>query len=122
GTTTSSSIYFGGEDTMATIEIFSDDDCYGTDTISIAIPPVPVIDLEAFQPCGDGATGSIVISPISGITPFSYSIDGAETFQEATYFDGLNFGDYLIWVKDSLGCLYEFDAVIDHSSSLPTPQ
>ncbi|NOQ73891.1 MAG: hypothetical protein GQ574_17925 [Crocinitomix sp.] len=121
GTTDAAAVYTAGIDDYAVVEVFGDDDCYGFDTVYIAIPPVPAIEFEAFQPCGDGATGSIIASPISGLAPFEYSIDGGATFQDSPAITGLDFGTYTITVKDSLDCLYEYSAVIDETSDLPTP-
>lgn len=122
GETDEISFFTGGEDEFASVEVFGADGCYGIDSVFIAIPPVPEIDFEGFQPCGEGATGSIVASPISGLAPFEYSIDDGETFQESPVLTDLDFGTYTIWVKDSLNCLYNFEAVIDENSALPTPQ
>ncbi|MFT5821451.1 MAG: hypothetical protein ACI8ZM_002704 [Crocinitomix sp.] len=121
GTTDPAAVYTAGTDEYAMVEIFGDDDCYGFDTVYIAIPPVPVIEFEAFQPCRGGPTGSIIASPISGLAPFEYSIDGGANFQESPAIIGLDFGNYTITVKDSLDCLYEYSAVIDETSDLPTP-
>jgi hypothetical protein len=121
GSTENTSFYTGGIDSLAIVQISGADDCYGTDTIRINIPPAPILDIEAFQPCGEEATGSIVISPISGLTPFAYSIDDGETFTSIPFFNGLDYGEYTVWLKDSINCLYAFDVTIDRSSSLPTP-
>jgi hypothetical protein len=122
GTADAMALYVAGTDEYAAVEVFGDDDCYGFDTVYIAIPPVPVIEFEAFQPCGDGATGSIIATPISGWAPFEYSIDGGASFQVSPALTGLDFGSYIITVKDSLDCLYEYSAVIDETSDLPTPE
>lgn len=122
GTTDANAFYTGGTDAYASVEVFGDDGCYGIDTLLISIPPVPVIDFVGYQPCGDGATGSIIAAPMSGFAPFEYSIDEGSSFQTTPVLTGLDFGTYTIWVKDSLDCLYNFEATIDESSALPTPQ
>jgi hypothetical protein len=121
GSTDPAAVYTAGTDEYAIVEVFGDADCYGFDTIYIAIPPVPIIEFEAFQPCGEGATGLIIATPISGLAPFEYSIDGGASFQDSPAITGLDFGSYTITVKDSLACLYEYSAVIDETSDLPQP-
>ena len=122
GDTESTGIYTAGDNSLAIVEVFGADDCYGFDSVKIDVPPIPVIEFEAFQPCGEGATGSIIASPVSGFAPFEYSIDAGVSFQESPALTGLDFGTYTIVVRDSLDCLYEYSATIDESSDLPTPE
>ena len=122
GTTDPTALYTAGEAPFASVEVFGDDECYGIDTVYIDIPPVPVVMFDAFQPCGEGATGSIIAHPVSGWAPFEYSIDGGASFQDSPAIGDLDFGSYTITVKDSLDCLYEFSVTIDESSDLPTPE
>ena len=122
GETGASTFYTAGTDAYAAVELFGADDCYGQDTALLAIPPEPEMEFEAFQPCGEGATGSIIITPVSGWAPFEYSVDEGATFQTSPALTGLDYGTYTIWVKDSLNCLYAFEETIDESSDLPTPQ
>lgn len=116
------SFYTAGTDEYAVVEVFADDDCYGFDTVYIVIPPIAIVEFEAFQPCGEGATGSIIARPISGWAPFEYSIDGGANFQLSPAMTGLDYGPYTITVKDSLDCFYEYSAEIDETSDLPTPE
>lgn len=121
GSVANEAIYTAGVDDFAVVEVFGDDGCYGTDTLFIEIPPAAEVDFEGFQPCGDGESGSIVATPVAGLAPFEYSLDGI-SFQTSPVISGLSFGTYTIWVKDSLDCLYEFGATIDEFSALPTPE
>ena len=98
-----------------------DGGCYGTDTISIQIPPYPVIGFQGFQPCGSGNTGSIVATPVSGWFPFEYSIDNGTTYQSSNTISNLGLGTYDIYVRDSLNCEYLFQATIDQTSAVATP-
>lgn len=122
GSTDALSFYTAGLDSVIVVEINGDGGCYGTDTVRMDIPPIPVIEFTGYQPCGDGPTGQIVGDPLSGFAPFTYSIDGGITYQTTPVFTGLGFGTYPIWVKDSLSCDYEFEAIIDQSSALPEPE
>ena len=121
GSTTSSTNYTAGDDSLAIVEVNGDGGCYGTDTVQIQIPPYPVINFQGFQPCGSGSTGSIVATPISGWFPFEYSIDNGLTYQTSNTIGGLDFGTYSIYVKDSLDCEYLFQATIDETSEVATP-
>ena len=121
GNTTSSSTYIGGTDQYGIIEITGDAGCYGIDTIFIDTPPQPVISFQGFQPCGTGSTGSIVATPISGWAPFEYSLDGGITFQTSTTLGGLDLGNYVVTVKDTLACNYDFPVTISVTSALASP-
>ncbi len=50
--------------------------------------------------------GAIFIEPTSGAGPFSYSIDGGETFQSDGLFENLPGGTYEVVVIDANGCSY----------------
>ncbi len=121
GATTVGTSFTAGTDSVAIIEVSGAGGCFGSDTLLIGIPPVPVIDIEPFAPCGDANSGQLVITPVSGMDPFLYSIDGGTSTQSSTVFAGLPMGTYTVTVFDSLNCFYNFSATIDQSSSLPTP-
>ena len=122
GETSQHASYTAGLQPYAVVEVSGDNGCYGTDTIYLNLPPVPVINFEGFKPCDDGASGSIVANPVSGMAPFTFSIDNGINFQGTSVFSGLNIGTYPVLVKDSLGCTYNFTATIDENSNLPSPQ
>jgi hypothetical protein len=119
--TSPSASYLAGQDSIAIVEVFGNGGCYGTDTIRISTPPAPVINYQGFQPCGGGSSGYIVVSPISGWGPFEYSIDNGSVFQTSTTFDSLALGVYNFLVKDSLNCVYPFQAEINETSQTVQP-
>ncbi|MBK9190346.1 MAG: hypothetical protein IPM77_01995 [Crocinitomicaceae bacterium] len=121
GSSTSNANFTGGDTPIAIAEVFGDGGCYGIDTVEINIPPVPVISFEGFKPCDDGPSGQIVATPVSGLSPFSFSIDNGNNFQTSPVFTGLYIGTYPILVHDSIQCEYNFTATIDENSSLPVP-
>ena len=47
-----------------------------------------------------GSDGSIVITPIGGVSPYQYSINNGLTFQNSPIFTGLNSGTYNCVIKD----------------------
>jgi len=64
-------------------------------------------------------TSSIFINVDGGVGPFTYSIDGGDTFQEENLFDNLTPGIYSIVVLDSDGqCSYEEMVLVDESTSI----
>lgn len=121
GTDGQTTNFIGGIDTMAIVAVTADGGCVGTDTMRINIPPYPEIVFEGFKPCGNNPNGQIVGNPLSGFTPFEYSINGGISYQTSPVFTNLSQGNYTILVHDSLQCNYTFHAAIDESSSLPTP-
>jgi gliding motility-associated-like protein len=51
------------------------------------------------------ANGKITATPIGGIAPFQYSIDGGITYQASNIFTGLLANNYTITIKDGNTCL-----------------
>ncbi len=65
----------------------------------------------------DVGDGLIMINTLSGIGPYSYSIDGGVTFQDESIFDMLLPGDYEILVEDGQGCAATTSVFVDFSTS-----
>jgi len=61
---------------------------------------------------GNSTDGAILVTVTSGVSPFSYSIDGGETFQADNIFDGLAGGIYSVVVQDANGCIFEQDVLV----------
>jgi gliding motility-associated-like protein len=56
--------------------------------------------------CNDSSNGSIeFISPIGGLAPYTYSIDGGVVFNLGTSYPNLSAGIYNIEVKDASSCI-----------------
>lgn len=121
GSTDSLSSYVSGVDSLVIVEVFGNNNCYGTDTAYINIPPYPDVQIASFKPCGADSDGQIVVLPISGWTPFQYSIDNGINFNTSGVFNNLTFGNYSLTVLDSLNCTYNFSASITDTSNLPSP-
>lgn len=121
GSTTNTASFNSADFSYAIVDVNGDNGCHGTDTVYIGIPPTPVIEFTGFKPCDDGPSGYVVASPVSGLDPFSYSIDNGISFQSSTTFANLYQGTYPILVRDSINCEYSFTATIDDNSALPTP-
>ncbi|MBK6526697.1 MAG: hypothetical protein IPG07_14810 [Crocinitomicaceae bacterium] len=121
GGTSANTSYTAGTQPYTVVQITGDGGCVGTDTVHMNLPPTPVVNFEGFKPCDDGPSGQIVATPVSGIEPFTYSIDNGLNYQSSSVFSGLYIGDYPIIVRDSVNCEYNFTATIDENSSLPSP-
>lgn len=119
GSTNASATYEGGTNSEATVIVYGDGGCVGHDTVSINLPPYGVATFQGFKPCDGGATGQIVITPVSGATPFEYSIDNGNTFQSSPVFTNLIVGNYNFVVRDSVGCDYFYSASITENSAVP---
>jgi hypothetical protein len=121
GSTNSSTSFTAGSDSSIILELVGDNSCYGSDTIYLTTPPTPEVSISSFKPCGENNDGQIVVSPTSGWTPFTYSIDNGLNFQNSGVFNNLAYGNYSLLVQDSLGCNYNFSSSINENSNLPTP-
>jgi hypothetical protein len=92
--------------------------CLGYDTITINIP-TPISDsILTFASC-DSTIGEIQVYPSGGISPYTYSIDGIN-FQSQNSFI-VPFGNHIITIQDSLGCLHTTNATVNDNTQLPEP-
>lgn len=65
------------------------------------------------------ANGSIEITPVSGIGPYQYSIDGGQNFVSSNVFPNLPVGTYNVIVQDASGlCIYEIGIPIEASGNV----
>jgi large repetitive protein len=90
--------------------------CSDNETVTLTEPDLLIIDniISNDESCFELNDGNIDIDVIlGGNGPFSYSIDGGETFQDDEFFDNLSPGSYLIGVLDANGCQAFFPATID---------
>ena len=53
-----------------------------------------------------GCDGSLILTPFGGTPPYSYSIDGGNTFAATTIYNDLCQGTYIVYVRDSSGFTY----------------
>ena len=60
------------------------------------------------------ANGSIIITPTSGLSPYLFSIDNGQNFQEDNQFYNLAVGNYNVVVQDASGiCEYEVNIPVE---------
>ena len=62
--------------------------------------------------CGESGSGTIIVTPGFGISPYAYSINGGLS-QSSNVFTALTEGTYNVTVKDSIDCAYTFPVVIN---------
>lgn len=80
--------------------------CQAKGQVEVEEPAPLSFDTTGIDPaCTGGNTGSIEFQGVSGgTTPYSYSIDGGASFQNATSFTGLTAGTYDLVLEDANGC------------------
>lgn len=120
GITTSANPLLINSSQISFVTITDTSGCIGIDTITIDIPNTPIDSIVAFKPCGSDSSGQLVVYLFNGLAPYTYSLDGF-TFQTLSQFNNLPFGNYTVFVQDSLGCNYNYATTIDQNSSLPQP-
>ncbi|TPG44395.1 T9SS type A sorting domain-containing protein [Flavobacterium pectinovorum] len=78
--------------------------CIVSSTVTVA-PYVSLFSTIAIAnvKCPGGNDGSIVISASGGVSPYTYSIGSG--FQASNIFNNLVAGNYVVLVKDKLGCV-----------------
>ncbi|MBU3823158.1 SprB repeat-containing protein, partial [Flavobacteriaceae bacterium XHP0103] len=69
-----------------------------------AIVPVTASIVTNDPTCNGSSNGTVTINALSGVVPFSYSLDGGTTFVSSNVFGGLVAGNYSYVVRDSKGC------------------
>ena len=79
--------------------------------------PVTISTASVDPTCNGSTDGSIKLTPLTGESPFTYSIDGGSTFVYSNVFGGLVTGNYDYVVRDSKGC--EVSGIINLSDPLP---
>ncbi len=73
------------------------------------------------------ADGALLISPLNGMGPYLYSINGGTDFQDSNIFENLPAGDYDVIIQGAADCYYEetvtvplcmlsFSATISHAT------
>jgi gliding motility-associated-like protein len=93
--------------------------CEDVDEVEITedLPTDPIVSSE--NPLCSDAFGSIEVSGVeAGSPPYTYSIDGGETFFTSPIFVNLEEGDYSVIVQDALGCE---SGIVESFIDIPDP-
>ena len=64
-------------------------------------------------------SGTIIITASNGSSPYGYSINGGSTYQTSNTFNNLLAANYVVRVKDALGCFLDAAVTIKQNNSLP---
>ena len=92
--------------------------CTGTNSTTLVTNPEIVLsDTKTDPSCFGSADGSITISTVGGVSPYSYSINGG-SYQASNTFSGLGNGSYPISVKDNLGCIKSITVILTQPAKL----
>ncbi|MCX2740612.1 T9SS type A sorting domain-containing protein [Pontibacter anaerobius] len=73
----------------------------------------------AQQPCGENSNGLVHLQADHGTAPYTYSLDGGQSFQASDLFNGLGAGTYTAVAKDATGCTSQSATVIVTAAALP---
>lgn len=93
--------------------------CKNSDTVSVRIDVPTDIVLDLKRPGCKGDDGIISFLEVKGGTgPYSYSIDGGETFMQKVVFEGITPGTYSLFIQDANGCEHRENIVVPQ---LPAP-
>ena len=102
-----------------TVSITDAQDNYETNiSFTINEPDELKVSIESFvnADCNGGSTGSVDVSIIGGVLPYSYSWSNGYTSKDA---QNLSSGSYTLTVTDANGCEVEVSQSIDNSNSRP---
>lgn len=66
--------------------------------------------------------GALLVTVTSGVSPFTFSIDGGATSQSEPLFSGLEGGVYTVIVKDANGCSIELESTVGTIVATGNPQ
>ncbi len=98
------------------LELTDENDCSITESFELVAPNPLDGSAEATDvSCFGDANGTLIISPIGGKAPFSYSLDG-NNFTGLSNIVGLTAGTYRTYIKDGNDCIWESENI-----SIETP-
>ena len=85
------------------VTVLDENNCSDTLKVVIKNKNGVNIQLQATDAGCQTVNGSIMATPVNGVGPYSFKINGGE-FQSGNTFTGLPQGEYSVIVKDSTGC------------------
>lgn len=104
GTSTTDTIFSNLVTQTYNLEIFDSLMCMTDTQVLITSPPQITVDTTVNHvSCYGFSDGNIQMSPITGTTPFQYSLDGTN-YNTASFIDSLVSGMYILYILDSNLC------------------
>lgn len=92
----------------------SQSNCDSVVQVSVGQSPDVGFSLASDLICNGTSNGQINIMANMGSTaPYQYSIDGGQSFEPDTTFEGLLAGQYAVWLRDAVGCVFEEEIEIE---------
>lgn len=81
--------------------------CRVVQRLQLQEPPAVLVQVGQTQhvKCAGGADGSVWISAVNGLPPYSYSIDNGASWNNHGVFNNLTSGKYTILARDKEGCV-----------------
>ncbi|WP_198664774.1 proprotein convertase P-domain-containing protein [Lewinella sp. IMCC34191] len=87
--------------------------CTQEASYEIAAPEQITVDISSQGPvCGGEYNGRIDVTAAGGQSPLEFSLDD-QRYSEASTFNGLGGGQYVVYVRDQVGCTIERDVDIE---------
>ncbi len=117
GSTTSAGSAVGGTNSELTVIVQTTSGCIGYDTTEILITP----PIEAYFSSSSGCTSAFieVDSLFGGNGNYEYSLDQTN-WQSSSVFTGVSIGTIDIFIRDNLGCVYDFTETVIPSGTGPS--
>lgn len=112
-TFTDNTLYQGLESGTYNIVVRDANDCTFEETVIVKDCVIEILAEIENVTNGGANDGSVTVTINGGLPPYTYSIDGGNTFQESPFFDNLPVGNYSITVRDANECQTNTNIVID---------
>ncbi len=96
------------------VSVTDNNGCLSIGSVEVIQPSAPLgADISPIDiPCFDGTNGQIEVYGTGGTGPYTYSVDG-DYYNGSNLIIGLEPNDYVVYVQDSRGCLYESSATVE---------
>ena len=94
--------------------------CDSVATLHLTILSVTSTYTKVDAICFGSSTGSITVTPTSGVGPYTYRIGTDGSFGPSNTFTGLRAGSYRVFILDDAGCAGVTDAIIVGEQSVIT--
>lgn len=118
---TSSSISVSAlTNTSYVVYVTAPNSCSGSATVNISVSPDMQDSIITSKTCGSGGSGNAVIFTKGGTPPYLYSLNGS-SHSSQSFYNNIPFGDYLLNIRDSVGCEKVASFSINDNSNLPQP-